>query len=64
MDPASEPDVGPESKNVQTDLRSDGTESERITARVHYLFRQVGDNLAARELEQRLMVYRLSKVSA
>ena len=64
MDTASNPDVSPESKNVQEELRSGEMKSERITERVHYIFRQVGDNLPARELEQRLMVYRLKAVSA
>lgn len=63
MGSESSPEVNPASKDVQKELCAHGTEAEQIAERVRYIFRRAGDNLPARELEQRLMVYRLRKVS-
>ena len=63
MDPDTVPEANPESKDLQDERRSRRIEAERIAERVRFIFRQAGDNLPARELEQRLMVYRLRRIS-
>lgn len=41
-----------------------GAGNEPVAERIHHLFRQVGDNGPARELEQQVLAYRQGSESA